>query len=71
MESVLFRYKNSCKAGLWEMGNGNFHVDRSFRIDCVGEVKAPTYPIFPKKDIQKIYLNCEEYNHYDNGQMPI
>ena len=33
------------------MGNGDFYVDRSFRIDCVGEVKAPTYPIFPKKDI--------------------
>ena len=53
------------------MGNGDFYVDRSFRIDCVGEVKTPEYPIFPKEDIQKIYLNCEEYNHYDNGQMPI
>ena len=45
------RYKNSCKAGLWEMGNGDFHVDKSFRIDCVGEVKTPKYPIFPRKDI--------------------
>ena len=30
--------------GLWQTSSGRFHEDKSFRIDCVGEVKTPDMP---------------------------
>ena len=33
-----------CTMGLWQTSSDNVHEDKSFRIDCVGEVKTPDTP---------------------------
>ena len=38
---LKMRFDNYCSQGNWKTPNGKIHDDKSFRIDCVGEVKTP------------------------------